>query len=102
MAKLVTGRHSKACEGFTNKPTTVYDRIKENTNQDGEVKCIECNAGLLIKEDLPIVVNDDFYEERKPMLLNTFHCNTCKYMVIDKDEAKEIRNYLQKDLAFPF
>lgn len=91
-AKLV---HNSRAELMQQPPKYEIDLIHENTDENGDILCIDCGSGWLNDYEKPILVSVGF-SEPKEYKLQTYYCDNCDYYHIDSNATKEIRKFLSK------
>lgn len=67
------------------------EKIKANTNIDGDVLCIKCHIGYLDNKQTNLTVSVGPYTEKKAVKIKTYSCNVCDYTYISDKHTKEIR-----------
>lgn len=79
---------------LTNDSPFIKDKIKENTNINGDILCIYCQIGYMLDTTKTLKVSDGFGSPRKSVNIQTLICNVCDGYILDDDETKEIRKNL--------
>jgi hypothetical protein len=72
-----------------------FERIKENTDENGDILCIDCESGHLEDYEKPTLVSVGFTKP-KEYKLQTYFCNNCEYYHIDDNDTANIRKFLSK------
>lgn len=91
MAKIVTTTAHAMQQPYKSE----FDRIKENTDENGDILCIDCESGHLEDYEKPILVSVGFTPP-KSYKLQTYYCNNCDYYHIDDNDTTSIRKFLSK------
>lgn len=94
MAKLITGRHIDGDKLGEVVTKSEWDLIKENTDEDGVVKCFKCESSYLVHEIRDVLIGSGI---NKPKLvpLESYFCDECDYIYIQTEEVAEIREFLK-------
>ena len=74
---------------------TEWDKIRDNTNPDGDILCIQCEIGYLVNEIRDVKVSEG-YAPPQILPLESFFCDICDYIFLEKEEVAQIRELLSK------
>lgn len=80
---------------LSNKPVFISQKLKENTNIEGDILCIECEIGYMVDQDVTIQVSDGYFKPKQTLNIHTKQCLVCEYYVLNDEQTKEIRKKLK-------
>lgn len=76
---------------LTNNSPFIKDKIKENTNINGDILCIYCQIGYMLEKNKTLTVSNGFGSPKKSVNIQTLVCNVCDGYVMDDEQTKQIR-----------